>query len=333
MKVTIKDVAREANVATSTVSRVLSNNPKISEETRDKVNEAIKKLNYKPNAIARSLAKNKTRTLGVVLNNNAEDSFANPFFVQAMEGISICVQNNEYYVLYAFSKNEEEEYKYIQDFSSSGLVDGVVLLKATENDKIINHLKEIDFPFVVIGRPEDITSALWVDNDNFSATYNAVNILVEKGHKSICFVSAQKEWNVSKDRLNGYIEALRTNGIDYNENLVFHGTSFSEEEGYRGIRNILENNEVKAVIATDDKLAFGINNGLKQCGVNNCSIIGFNNIPLTQYQDPPISSIDINALDLGFHAAKLLIDKLENKHEGGRHHIVETKLIERESLK
>ena len=89
MKVTIKDVAKEANVATSTVSRVLSNSPKISEKTKEKVHEAIKKLNYKPNAIARSLANNKTRILGVVLPEDADDILNNPFFINAMKGMSM----------------------------------------------------------------------------------------------------------------------------------------------------------------------------------------------------------------------------------------------------
>ena len=89
MKVTIKDVAREANVATSTVSRVLSNSHKISDKTKEKVNEAIKKLNYTPNIIARGLANNRTRILAVILPKEAEDIFSNPYFVQAMKGITI----------------------------------------------------------------------------------------------------------------------------------------------------------------------------------------------------------------------------------------------------
>ncbi|MDZ4975781.1 LacI family DNA-binding transcriptional regulator, partial [Clostridium perfringens] len=101
MKVTIKDVAKEANVATSTVSRVLSNSDKISDKTKEKVNEAIKKLNYTPNIIARGLANNRTRILAVILPKEAEDIFSNPFFVQAMKGMSIYAQKENYYIMYA----------------------------------------------------------------------------------------------------------------------------------------------------------------------------------------------------------------------------------------
>ena len=152
MKITIKDVAKEANVATSTVSRVLSNNPKISEKTKEKVHEAIKKLNYKPNAIARSLANNRTRILGVVLPEDADDILNNPFFINAMKGMSMYAQKKNYYITYAFSKTKDIENKNIKDIINSNLVDGVILLRVSENDKNIEYLKSIDFPFVIIQR-------------------------------------------------------------------------------------------------------------------------------------------------------------------------------------
>ena len=145
MKVTIKDVAREANVAPSTVSRVLSDSHKISEETKIKVNKAIKKLNYKPNAIARSLVNNKTKILGVVLPNEADDSFKNPFFVEAMRGMSMSAEENGYYIMYAFSKNDEDELKTIKEFSSNNLLEGLCLLSVREEDKTIKYLKDINF--------------------------------------------------------------------------------------------------------------------------------------------------------------------------------------------
>ena len=104
MKVTINDVAREAGVSKSTVSRVISNNERISKETKDKVNEVIKRLGYKPNLIARNLAKSKTRTLGVVLPTEATDYFSNPIYTQIMQGISTFAQENNYYIMYAFCK-------------------------------------------------------------------------------------------------------------------------------------------------------------------------------------------------------------------------------------
>ncbi|MEW8956001.1 LacI family DNA-binding transcriptional regulator, partial [Clostridium sp.] len=313
MKVTIKDVAKEANVAPSTVSRVLSNNPKISEETRKKVMEAIKKLEYKPNAIARSLANNKTRILGVVLPNEAQDLLSNHFFVQAMKGMSLYAQSKNYYITYAYSKDEESEKEYIRDFTTSKLVDGICLLRAKEKDETIEYLKEINFPFVVIGRPEDSKNLLWVDNDNFRAMYDVVNRLIQRGNRNIGFIGGREKWSVSKDRLKGYKMAGEINDIDFSEEYIIHMKEFNEEDGYKATKEILKNPHITALVTTDDLLAFGAIKALKEIGKNHVAIVGFNNTPLAEFQKPSLSSVDINAVDLGYYGIKLLIDKLEGK--------------------
>ena len=297
MKVTIKDVAREANVAPSTVSRVLSDSPKISEETKIKVNKAIKKLNYKPNAIARSLVNNKTKILGVVLPNEADDSFKNPFFVEAMRGMSMSAEENGYYIMYAFSKNDEDELKTIKEFSSNNLLEGLCLLSVREEDKTIKYLKDINFPFVVIGRPDE-EDVLWVDNDNFQAMFKLVDKFIKDGQSDIAFIGGKKSWNVSKDRLSGFKDAFKANNLNYDK--------------------------------TDDLLALGANKFLNEEGIEGVKIVGFNNTPMTKYQNPPISSIDINARELGYEATKLIIDYLNGNLVGRKKYcIVDTELIDR----
>lgn len=330
MRVTIKDVAKEANVAPSTVSRVISNSHKISEETKAKVNKAIKKLNYTPNVMARGLVSNKTRILGVVLPNEAADLFSNPFFVEAMKGMSIGAEENGYYIMYAFSKNEEDELKGVKEFTSSNLLDGICLLTARENDKCINYLKEINFPFVVVGRPDDDKNILWVDNDNFKAMYDLVNKLIKEGHNKIGFIGAKKDWKVSKYRLNGYKEALRKNKNPLNKDIVMEGIDFTEECGYDAMKKILKDKSLDAVVTTEDLLAIGANKFLLENKIKNIKVIGFNNTPMTKYQNPPIASIDINATELGYEATNLLISTLNGKRKNKtNYHIVETKFIER----
>lgn len=333
IKVTIKDVAKEAGVATSTVSRVLSNNPKISEETKDKVNEAIKKLNYKPNAIARSLANNKTKILGVVLPSEADDLLTNPFFINAMKGMSIYAQNKNYYITYVFTKDGKKEFESIKEITNTNLIEGIILLRVNEDDESIKFLKNIEFPFVAIGRPEKTDDILWVDNDNFQAMYNVVNRLIQKGHKKIGFIGAMKTLNMSKDRLKGYKMALEVNGINYDEQLVMHKHLFKENQGYDAAKELLNNNKVTAIVTTDDLLAFGAGELLNEEKLDYISLVGFNNIQLSKYQNPPLSSVDINADELGYYAAKLLIEKLENEESLNTHYIVNTEFIERESFK
>lgn len=333
MRATIKEVAKEANVSPATVSRVLSDSPKISDKTKEIVKNAIKKLQYRPNAIARSLANKKSRILGVVLPSEAQDLLTNPFFIQAMKGMSRYAQSKRYYITYAFSEDEKTELDYISDFINSNLVDGVCLLRARSDDKSIKYLKETSFPFVVIGRPEEAEGMLWVDNDNFKATYNLVNKLVQKGHKEIAFLGAQKEWNVTKDRLNGFKVACEVNGIIISNKNIVMQNEFNEEEGVTGTYRLLEEISPTAIIVEDDLLAFGTLKVFKEKNINNVSIVGFNNCTLSEFQNPPLASIDINASELGYYAAKILIDYLENSEISINHYIVDSKLVERESFK
>lgn len=333
MKVTIKDVAKEAGVAPSTVSRVLSGNDKISEETKKIVNEAIKKLKYKPNVIARSLANNKTCTLGIILPNEPDASFANPFFIQVMQGISKYVQQNHYYMMYAFYKDEKEKVEYIKEFAHNGMVDGIILIKSQDKDQGIEYLQHIDFPFVVIGRPEESSKNLWVDNDNIGVTYNLVSRMIEDGHKVIGFIGGEQQWAVSRERFEGYRKALTDHGINYEVDLVYHGDKFDKVTGEEGIKVLSQNDKLTAIIATDDMIAIGVNDYFIRNNINNISLVGINNTILAEYQNPPLASIDINAGKLGYYASKLLMEALKNNKQEKQYHIIETEFIERESYK
>lgn len=328
MKVTINDVAREAGVSKSTVSRVLSNNSRISKETKDKVNEVIERLGYKPNQVARNLAKSKTRTLGVVLPTEATDYFSNPIYTQIMQGISTFAQENNYYIMYAFCREKSEE-ENIREFSSTGVVDGIIMLKSEENDKTMNYLNKKKFPFVVIGRPSDEKSVLWVDNDNVKSTYELTDELFENNFKKVAFISAKKNWIVSKDRLKGYKKALERHSAQYDINLVYQGDSFTEATGYEGIKCILEKEDPEAIVTTDDLLAIGVDRYLKEVNKNNKIIIGYNNTALAAYQQPALSSVEIYGEKLGYEASKILINSIEGKNNTDNYKIIETRLIKR----
>ena len=331
MNVTIKEVAKLANVSPSTVSRVIADNPKISAETKKVVFKAMEELNYSPNAIARSLANKSTRTLGIILPSTDENLFANPFFIQAMKGISIYAQKKGYYIMYTHSGNEDESLKIIRDYISSRWVDGVILLTVMENDQCISYLKKANRPFVVIGRPEDTQDTLWVDNDNFQAMYNVVNYLIEKGHSDIGFIGGPHNFNVTKDRLDGYKRALSVHGLTVDEKLTLSVNDYSEACGYEAMMNMMEYKTPTAVVTTDDLISYGVLKVIKEHQDLNVEVVGFNNTPLASYQTPPLSSVDIHAEKLGYYAAKLLIEKLSKVEGALNHYIVETSLIERES--
>lgn len=287
MGVTIKEVAELAGVSPATVSRVLHNNNRISLKTRDKVRQAMAELGYIPNAAARSLAGKTPRTLGLVLPNNSEELFKNPFFINAMRGLSVYAQEHGYFLLYSFSQDEDEEIQFIEKYIRSGWVSGIVLLTARENDRCVDYLQAAQFPFVIIGRPEDPARTLWVDNDNFHAMYQVVNHLLDKGYRRIGFIGGPASFRVTKDRLLGYRQALISRGVPVEDSLIFQGEDFSEDQGRLGGVTLLERGEVDAFAATDDQLAFGVLGELKRRGLEDIGVSGFNNTPRESTRAPP----------------------------------------------
>lgn len=330
MYVTIKDVAKVAKVSPSTVSRVIANNPKISDATKKIVFKAMKDLDYKPNIIARSLANRKTYTLGLILPSKNEEIFENPFFIQAMRGLSTYAQTKDYYIMYSYCKSVEEELKAAETFVHSKWVDGIILMASRMDDPCVTFLREKKQPFVVIGRPDDyMEDSLWVDNDNVGAMYDVVQRLIEQGHKKIGFIGGELQFSVYRHRLKGYKKALLDHGIEYDEQLVALDET-TEDKAYEGTLDMLQRVIPDAIIGTDDTLAFGAYKALQEKGYKHVAIVGFNNTPMAIYKSPSLSSVDINAEKLGIEAAKLLIQNID--HTGNEKHvIVDTKYIERNS--
>lgn len=171
MKVTIKDVAKEADVAVSTVSRVISNSSRISIKTKLKVWDAIKKLDYKPNQMARSLATQKTNILAVILPQWVNGSFSNMFFMQIFKGISSCAKERGYFIMYAFK--EEDDDNWMSKFVQSNFVEGVLLFHEEYESDYIEYLKKIEFPFVSVGIPKELESYLKIDSEEDKEIHEA----------------------------------------------------------------------------------------------------------------------------------------------------------------
>ncbi len=330
MPTTIKDVAKMAGVSPSTVSRVIGNHPKISQATKDRVAEAMETLQYRPNAIARSLANKTTKTLGLLLPNSDEDLLQNPFYVQVMRGISRYAQKAGYYILYSYTDHEEQEIKMLDELLHSKWVDGVILTTIRENDRCVEFLRANQHHFVVIGTPEEHgDEILWVDNNNINAMYEVVASLVEKGHKRIAFIGGPHEFAVTRYRLRGYQKALKHYGIPFQPEWVVE-RDYTEKAGYEVAKELFERAELDAIVTTDDLIAFGAQKALLELGKNEVALTGFNNTILAEYKTPPISSVDIKAEALGYEAAKLLITNLKEKSDV-THCLIDAEFIERES--
>lgn len=336
MKVTIKDVAKLANVSPATVSRVISDNSRISEDTKKKVRGAMEELGYHPNAIARSLVNKSTHTIGVIMPTSAHLSLANPFFPEALRGISARANKKGFYVMLSVEDNEMDKHNNIENIVRAGVVDGVIMLYSRLEDETFNMLKDNKFPFVVVGKPVNgnANKVNYVDNDNIGAAYDATTHLLNKNRNSIGLITGPMNLLVSLDRFEGYKRALGDRGIDFNQNFVKE-SNFSEEGGFNAMEELLNSKDCpKAILATDDLIALGAIKAIKKAGLKiprDISIISFNNIPTAEFLTPPLTSVDINPFELGYEATELLIQCLENGKSSYHARIVPTKLIERES--
>ncbi len=331
MRITITDVARESGVSASTVSRVVHDNPRISDETKSRVRETMERLGYFPNALARGLAKSSTGNLGLILPNSSENLFVNPFFIEAMRGIGVEAQSRGYNIMFSFSNNEDEEVGFIRNYIKSRWVDGIILLTSRKNDRCMAYLRKKEFPFVVVGRPDKADSTLWVDNDNFHAVYDVVNLLIDRGSRSMAFVGGPEDFSVTRDRLSGYKQALSIRGLKEDSGLIGFGPDFSESGGKATMQALLTERRPDAVVTTDDYIAFGVIDALLEVGLDDIAVVGFNNTLRGRYQTPTLTSVDVNPAELGAGAAALLIDKVTRREGASDHRIIDTVLIERDS--
>lgn len=337
MTVTIKDVAKLANVAPSTVSRVIANNSKISEKTKQRVREAMKELGYHPNFIARCLANKSTHIIGIVLPSTDSTYFQNPFFAMALRGISEAAHEHEYALQICAGKTNLEILNDVVDMVQGRRVDGIILLYSRVNDRILQYLKERNFPFVVIGKPYDFSEEItYVDNNNRKAAKEATQYLIHLGHKRIAFVGGHGEYVVTVERQQGYEEAHKAAGFAIDSDLYLHDTIVRTDSS-KAMAGLLKLKESPtAMVVTDDLLALKVLTVLKGLGVSvpdDISIISFNNVLFTQFSTPPLTSIDVGIFDLGYQASICLIQQLNNPKEPMKRILLPYELVKRESCK
>lgn len=317
-RITIKDVAREAGVSPSTVSRVISKNPRISKLTTEKVLSHMKKLGYHPNAIARNLARNSSRTIGLIMPDGPGEALLNPFFPQALSGIIKASTKYGYDILLS-STTETTDIQTVEGLVSAAKVDGVLVMTSKIENKSIEYLRGIDFPFSVIGSPyDDVDDTNHVDNDNERASYELTTYLIDKGCKSIALITGGRFLTVTEQRIKGFRRALSEKGMDEESGRLFVG-DFDEETGNKYAKEIIDSGDrFDAVIATDDVVAYGVVSEFIERGLSvpdDIMVAGFNNSLLSRQCAVPITSVEIHAGLLGAQAVDII---MENIRDGAR---------------
>jgi len=313
--VTIKDIAKAAGVSPSTVSRVISNHPRISTSTRNKIKQIMAEMGYHPNMMAKSLVSKTTKTLAILLPRPAEELFQDFFFGELLRGILTQSTLAGYDMLLSAATSPLDEQETVSRLVLGGRVDGVILLSARVNDPLISMLSAQNFPTVLIGRANDDTTILSVDNDNEQAAYDATSHLIMQGHQRIGFVSGPPNITVALDRKAGYQRAMREAGLEINEDWIVE-SEYLQNGGYRTMNFYMSlSQRPSALVVIDDTVAFGVLHGLTELGFKvpaDMCIVSFNNIALSELASPPISSIDVGTYELGYTASQLLIKRIQD---------------------
>lgn len=332
---TIKDVARRAGVAPSTVSRVLAGSARISVETQERVRAAMKELNYHPNAIASSLARRSTGTIGLIIARPAEQAFANAFFPEVIRGIGTVLQPEGYNLLLSTTANFQEERQACLRLLRQRRVDGVILTSVRSRDRLVGDLLAEDFPFVLIGRGPEGKPVTWVNNDNVAVGAMAVAHLIGQGHRRIALINGPDDLVVCLDRRQGYLNGLAAAGLPGRPEYLREG-GFTREGGYRAMGELLDLPEPPtAVFCVDDPTALGALFCLRErgvpCGPGGVALVGVNDDPLAGLITPGLSTVRIPILEMGATAARLLIDRVARPNSLPRQVILPSTLVVRES--
>ncbi|MCM5527295.1 LacI family DNA-binding transcriptional regulator [Parasegetibacter sp. NRK P23] len=314
--VTIKDIAKALGLSTSTVSRALRDSHEISAETKQLVLDCAEKLNYRPNPIALSLKEKRSRSIGVVVCE-----IANNFFSQIINGIESIAYDRGYNVIISQSHESYEREVMDLHYLSSRSVDGLLISVSTETNDTshIRALHEKGLPIVLFDRIADEIKTHTVVSDNFQGAYDATEHLIKNGYKKIAALTNSEFLSITSERLAGYREALLAHDIKPINSWVKHcfygGMIFSEIE--EAVNNLLtQKNKPDAIFTTSDKLTTGCLKTLIRRGIrvpDEIAVIGFSNTDIPELLNPSLSVIRQPAYEMGKAATELLLQLIESK--------------------
>jgi DNA-binding LacI/PurR family transcriptional regulator len=326
MKVSIFDVAKKSGLSVVTVSRVLNNSTSVRQKNRERVLQAMKELDYQPNAAARSLARGKTGIIGLTLTT-LQDSFLDAVVKEVNDRLA----ESGYFL--ALSISPEDDDSFSRFLFQEDRVDGVILLSPLREDEYVMELKKKKIPFVMLDNQHRNSSVPSVIVDNFKGGYEATRHLIDLGHRRIAHIRGPEPFLSSRERERGYLTAMKEAGIDPLE--IAHG-AFSVSSGYQIALDWIQSGRLPtAVFAADDYMALGVMDALKNEGLRiprDISIVGFDDQVLSSEFRPMLTTVRQPAEQVGRHGVDLLLKSISgNASKRNMTVMLEPELIVRES--
>lgn len=333
--VTIKDIAAEAGVALSTVSKVLNNYPGVSEETRQKVMSVVTSKQFAPNSTARRLVQKNSRSLGFIISGIEESNPNDIMPFQMLRGALTRIQKLRYEVVFYPITSQMQCQKSYAQFCRENNLAGVIISGLRTDDRYYEQAQNSDIPCIGIDLDLNGERNHTISVDNVRAAYSAVEYLIRHGHRCIGAVNGKENTVVGSERYTGYCQALRDYQIDLNPEWVVDG-GFQEEIAYQKVLMLLEMHpEITALFCSSDIMAMGVYRAAEKAGRSipqSLSVIGFDDFPVASYVSPPLTTVRQDFFRFGDEAVQLLVRMIESSETFPHHVFVDYQLIIRDSV-
>lgn len=315
MSVTIKDVAREAGVSIATVSKVIHHKPSISETTRQHVFQVMERLNYHPNAQASNFARQCSDNIIFLAVTETHSAFHNPHMFEILCGAQKKIWEKKYNFSFVGAPDKDSAYREAKEIIGRKAADGLLIHGSATSRPLVSLLSHSGFPHMIIGRPPFSNSACWIDINNHVSGEMAAKYLTGCGYSNIAFIGESADAEISRHRLRGFVSAMQMKGITVPDTLIKYGT-YSKESGFELMKELLCGScRPDAVICENNQIAVGAVDAVRKSGMSipgDIGVITFDDYPLSQLIDPPLTVVDIDVNEMGRHAASLLLKKIKN---------------------
>jgi LacI family transcriptional regulator, galactose operon repressor len=330
-RITIEDVAREADVSYATVSRVINSKGYVSGETRERVMAAVARTGYVVNRQARGLAGGRSQVVGLVVPD-----LDTSYIGEIVRGIDEELAAMSYdLMLYTTHQRKHRESAFVATLTA-GLADGLLLVLPTDPNSYLDSFQHRGFPYVLIDHCGGYEQGPSIGGTNRQGAFDATNYLIGLGHRRIGFVTGTMTMGCAVDRLDGYRAALAANGLTLDSTLIVEG-DFHQHRGYESARELLAlSDPPTAIFASNDVSAFGVMEAVRDAGYRigeDISVVGFDDIPTATNVHPRLTTVRQPLEEMGRRATRMLLELIENPEQAVERVELPTELVIRDSCR
>jgi LacI family transcriptional regulator len=322
----MQDVAARAGVSVTSVSHFINKTRPVSESLQTRIEQAMAELDFKPNAVARSLRVKQTKSVGVIVPDSA-----NPFFANVTRSIEKELFAHHYHVILGNSDGNLDTALMYLKVMTERQVDGLIFIDAGASSEVLNNLlRVLSIPIVLVDRIVPGVEVDYVTVTNVKGGFDATNHLLTLGHRRIACLTGPANLPTSADRLAGYVQALAEAGIPLDESLIYPG-DFQIESGYNGACHLLGlSARPTAIFAANDLMAVGVIRAAADLGLSipsQLSVVGFDDIPLAKFSTPALTTITQPTSQIGIITANYLLKRIRNQNLPPEQQILKTELV------